>query len=162
MPTFLLNAIKAFYMEPNLTIPELRLRSFLKLLIFLSVVTLFFQIVPQWQPGFLVRILATCYLVLAGGSLLLGGLIIVLLMLAIGDMRRFSVLVRVLSLYFLAATVWAVLRWILKKDQGDVLVAPRAITLAIVTILLWLLFSLAQKARYGLSYLSVMQFQTLQ
>jgi len=148
-------------MEPTLTKSELRLRNFLKLLIFLSVAVLFFRFFPKWQPAFLIPILATAYQVLANGSLIAGGMVVLMLILATGDIRRFSVLMRVLSIYFLAATVWTVLHWLLKKDLDD-LIVPRAITLAVITIALWLSFSSAQKARYGVKYLSVMQFQTLQ
>lgn len=149
-------------MEPVLTTPERRLRSLLKFLLFVDVVMLFFHLFPQWTPDFLGVPAIIAYLAFASGSLVVGGLVGLLLILSIGDLRRFSALIRIINIYFAAALVWWVIHWISEEAEFGSPIADTTLTLAAFTLLLFLLFQWAGKGRYGLKYLSAMQFVTLQ
>ncbi len=149
-------------MAPVLTTAERRLRSLLKFLLFVDVVMLFFRLFPGWTPDFLDLPVAIAYLTLAAGSLVVGGLLGLLLILSIGDLRRFSALIRVINIYLAAALIWWVIRWISEEADFGSLVADTTLTLTVLTLLLFLLFQWAERSRYGLKYLSAMQFVTLQ
>lgn len=148
-------------MEPVLTTAERRLRSLLKFLLFVVVVVLFFQIFPQWIPKFLEEPLVIAGMVLGNGSVIMDGLLGLLLILSIGDIRRFSAIIRVINLYYAAMLIWLAILW-LKGDVYGNIVAATTISLAVVTILLFLLFQWAERQRYGLKYLNAMQFVSLQ
>jgi choline dehydrogenase-like flavoprotein len=149
-------------MEPVLTTAERRLRSLLKLLLFIDVVMLFFHLLPRWTPDFLDQPVAIAYLALAAGSTVVGGLAGLLLIVSIGDLRRFSALIRLINIYLAAALVWWTIRWISEEAELGSYIADTTLSLAVVTLLLFLLFQWAERQRYRLKYLSAMQFVTLQ
>jgi choline dehydrogenase-like flavoprotein len=151
-------------MNPTLAFAEIRLRSFLKLLLFVTVLVIFFHLFPKWVPSFLEGFARSGYAFLANNSMLQACLILLVLFLAIGDVRRFSPLIRLLQWFLLLAVVWSVIRWIWNKDlvTTESFYFWRLFAYSIVLVALWLFFRAAEKARYGLKYLSVQQFQTLQ
>jgi choline dehydrogenase-like flavoprotein len=150
-------------MNPSLSFAERRLRSFLKLLLFLILVSLFFHLVPKWLPSFLKGFAWNSYAIISNGSLLQVLLIILVLFLAIGDVRRFSALIRLFEWFLLFAVIWSAVSWLRNKGQAidQSSYFWRLLTYAIVLVAIWLFFRPAEKARYGLKYLSVQQFQTL-
>lgn len=151
-------------MNPALTNAEIRLRLFLKLLLFVILVIVFFHAFPKWTPAFLDETARHGYTIFANHSFLQAGLLLFVLGVSIGDIRRFGPLIR-LFLWFLGmAIIWSVINWIRIKnpDPTDTPYWVRALCYAIVLVTGWLLFRAAGKARYDLKYLSVQQFQTLE
>jgi len=134
------------------------------LLLLLSLAAIFFHLFPGWTPSFLKEPAWNSYTILSNGSLLQGALVVLLLILAIGDIRRFSVLVRSLLLFLVVAVLWSAAHWIWDKapGMGWPVFGPRTITYTLIGAVLWILFHAAAKARYGLKYLSPRQFQTMQ
>ena len=142
---------------------EINLKSFLKLLLIISVLVIFFHLFPHLAPRFLRSFVTNSYSILTVNSFLQGILIVVLLALTIGDVRRFSPLIRLFKWMLFVAAVWTATRWI----RGENAVAGtrylwQLLTYAIVLVILWILFRAAGKARYKLKYLSIQQFQTLE
>jgi choline dehydrogenase-like flavoprotein len=151
-------------MNPALAQAEIRLRLFLKLLLSLALLILFFHLFWKWTPGFLESFAANGYTLLTDHSFLQAGLIILLLILAIGDIRRFSPMIRMLLWFFGVCAVWSAIDWIRGKSlpAGEMAYPWRVLTYTILLVAGWLLARAAGRARYGLKYLSVQQFQTLQ
>ena len=142
---------------------EINLKSFLKLLLIVSVLVVLSHLFPHLTPGFLSNFTTNGYSILTVNSFLQGVLIVALLALAIGDVRRFSPLISLFKWMLFVAVVWTAIRWI----RGEKAVAGtgylwQLLTYAVVLVILWLLFRAAGKARYKLKYLSIQQFQTLQ
>jgi len=150
-------------MNRELVLAEKRLKAFLKLLIFISVLTLGLHFFPGITPAFLRPASANSYALLAGGSVLQGALIVLLLALAIGDVRRFSPLVRLFKWVLGIAVIWSAVRWLRGSPPSvGTTHIVQLVTYALVFAALWLLFRAAGMARYNLKYLSIQQFQTLQ
>jgi choline dehydrogenase-like flavoprotein len=151
-------------MSPSLTVAENRLRAFLKLLLFVSLLLtglhLFLALVPvSMKPA-----VQAGYGLVTNNSMLQAGLIILLLTLILSDIRRFSPLIQLLKLYLMLATVWALISWI-AKDQCRIAGAVYLLPLMVYVLLLaaiWYLLSKALKARYGLKFFTSQQFETLE
>ncbi len=150
--------------KPALQPAEINLKAFLKLLLFISLLTLFFRVFPSLTPAFLSRIETICYAVIAHNSFLQILLIIFLLTLSIGDTRRFSAVTGLLKWVLLIAALWALRNWI--RDKHSIIAGPFYIYQTLVygatSAVLWILSTAAGRARYGLQYLSIQQFETLQ
>jgi len=149
-------------MNPTLTFAELRLKVFLKFVFLLSFLATFFHLFPKSAPACLINIVNNGYAILSNNSILQAGLLLLFLLLAIGDVRRFSPVIRVLKLFLLIAVVWSAISWI--KHPGEYASFSFALLLAYLLALvsISMLFKYAEKARYGLKYLSIQQFQTLE
>ncbi|TSJ39361.1 GMC family oxidoreductase [Mucilaginibacter corticis] len=150
-------------MNSELTPEEKYLKSFLKFLLILSLLTLFFNFYPKLTPAFLGSLAGQAYVILSANSILQAFLIVLLLALAIGDVRRFSPLIRLFKWILGIAIIWTAIEWIRGKDApvGTTHLA-QVITYAVAFTGLWFLFRAAGIARYKLKYLSIQQFQTLQ
>jgi choline dehydrogenase-like flavoprotein len=150
-------------MKNELVPAEKSLKAFLKLLLVLSVITVFFHFFPRLTPAFLEAVVTNAYAVVSNGSILQVFLIILLLALAIGDVRRFSPLIRLFKWVLALVIIWTSVAWIRGREAtpGTSYLVELAVY-AIVFVTLWILFRLAGIARYNLKYLSVQQFQTLQ
>ena len=151
-------------MNTTLTPAETRLRMFLKLLLFISLLTIFFHVFIKSASPSLAEFSKNCFTVITHNSLLQGCLLVLLLFLVIGDIRRFSPLISLLKIFLMTAVVWSAIHWIKSKniDTGELKYSSQMFIYLFVLIVLWLLFRNAERARYGLKYLSVQQFQTLQ
>jgi len=150
-------------MNRELVLPEKRLKSFLKLLIIIAVLTLGLHFFPGITPAFLQTAEVNSYALLAGSSALQGVLIILLLALAIGDVRRFSPLIRLFKWMLGIAVIWTTVQWL--KGNAPATGTSHLVQLVTYTsifVFLWILFRKAGMARYNLKYLSIQQFQTLQ
>jgi len=151
-------------MNPALVLAENRLRAFLKLLLLITLLILLFHIFPKWTPGFLEGSARQGYTLLANHSFPQGAMLFILLALVIGDIRRFSVLLRLLIGFLIVGVIWCVINQVQGKtpDAGEMPYWTRATAYAVLLVILWLLFSAAGRARYGIKYLTVQQFQTLE
>jgi choline dehydrogenase-like flavoprotein len=151
-------------MNPSLVLAEKRLRTFLKLLLLLSLLVLFFHVVPKWTPAFLEGFAFHGYTLLANHSFPQGGMIVLLLVLVIGDIRRFGVLLRLLIGFLMIGVISCVVNWIRYKipNTGEMPYWGRGGVYLILLVTLWGMFGAAGRGRYGLKYLSVRQFQTLE
>jgi len=150
-------------MNTELVPAEINLKSFLKLLLILLLLTLFFHFYPKLAPSFLQFAAENTYAVISGNSILQAFLIVLLLALAIGDVRRFSPLIRLFKWILAVAIVWTSIQWI--RGQAPTPGTThlwQLITYSVVFVILWILFRVAGMARYNLKYLSIQQFQTLQ
>jgi choline dehydrogenase-like flavoprotein len=150
-------------MNYELVQAEINLKTFLKSLIIIAVLTMLFHFFPNIAPTFLELVLAKSYALLSGGSALQAFLIILLLALAIGDVRRFSPLIRLFKWMLGLAVIWTAIQWIRGVPSTNGI--THFWQLIIYTVLfaaLWILFRTAGMARYKLKYLSIQQFQTLQ
>lgn len=150
-------------MNRELVQAEKNLKSFLKGLIIIAALTVFFHFFPKLTPVFLTKAAANSYALLSGGSALQAFLIILLLALAIGDVRRFSPLIRVFKWMLGLAIIWTAIQWI--RGAAPTYGTTHLWQLIIFTVIfagLWILFRAAGMARYNLKYLSIQQFQTLQ
>ncbi|HEY4110729.1 GMC family oxidoreductase N-terminal domain-containing protein [Puia sp.] len=151
-------------MNPSLVREERRLRTVLKLLLFVCFLILLFHVFPKWTPGFLEGFAFHGYTIIANDSFPQGGLIALLLGLVIADIRRFGVLLRLLIGFLIIGTVWSAIGWIKDwvPDDGQMPFWVRTVVYAVLLVGIWILFSVAGKARYSLKYLTVQQFQTLE
>jgi choline dehydrogenase-like flavoprotein len=150
-------------MNSELVQAEINLKSFLKLILILSLLTIFFHFFPTVTPAFLQSVSENTYAVLSGNSVLQGFLVVLLLALAIGDVRRFGPLIRLFKWILAVAIIWTAIQWIRGKEAIDgTSHLWELATYTIVFVILWLLFRAAGIARYNLKYLSIQQFQTLQ
>lgn len=150
-------------MNRELVQAEKNLKSFLKGLIIIAALTVFFHFFSKLTPVFLAKAAANSYALLSGGSALQAFLIILLLALAIGDVRRFSPLIRVFKWMLGLAIIWTAIQWI--RGAAPTYGTTHLWQLIIFTVIfagLWILFRAAGMARYNLKYLSIQQFQTLQ
>jgi len=150
-------------MNSELVQPEKTLKSFLKLFLFLLVLTLFFHFFPKLTPAFLEVTASNMYAVVAENSPLQGFLIVLLLALSIGDVRRFGALIRLFKWILGLAIIWTVIQWARDRPStpGTNHVWQLA-TYVVVFVIIWITFRAAGIARYGLKYLSIQQFQTLE
>jgi choline dehydrogenase-like flavoprotein len=151
-------------MNPSLVLAEKRLRAFLKFLLFVSLLILLFHVFPKWTPGFMEGFAYHGFALLANHSFLQGAVLTLLLAMVIGDIRRFSVLLRLLIGFLVIGVIWSVVNWIRANApyEGDLPYWAKTAIYAVLLAILWLLFGAAGRARYALKYLSVRQFQTLE
>jgi len=151
-------------MNSSLVLAEKRLRTVLKLLLIGCFLVLFFHVFPKWTPGFLEGFVFHGYTIIANNSFPQGGLIALLLALVIADIRRFGVLLRLLIGFLIIGVIWSVAGWTRawEPDPGQMPFWARTIVYAVLLVGIWILFSVAGKARYDLKYLTVQQFQTLE
>ncbi|HVU57165.1 MAG TPA: GMC family oxidoreductase N-terminal domain-containing protein [Puia sp.] len=151
-------------MNPSLVLAEKRLRTLLKFLLLVSLLILFFHVFPKWTPGFLEGFAFHGYTLLSNQSFPQGGMVVLLLLLVIGDIRRFSVLLRLLIGFLMIGVIWSVVNWIRGNDPADggMPYWGRGSVYLVLLVILWVMFSAAGRGRYGLKYLSVRQFQTLE
>lgn len=151
-------------MNTVLTKAETRLRLLMKCMVIVSLLAIFFHVFKKWVPVFLQDAAANIYLLLAKGSLLQACLVVIIMVLAIGDIRRFSHLVRLLIWIAVIAALLSAITWIFYKnpDINWSSYAVKTFAYTIIAVLLGVFFHAAEKARFGLKYLSIQQFQTLQ
>lgn len=150
-------------MRSDLYPAERRLKMFLKLLLIVSLLTLFFRIFPRLTPHFLQSVVINSYAIIAGNSFMQSLLVTLLLALTVGDVRRFSPVIRLFKWLLLIATIRTAFHWIRGGVQPvGTNYLTQLISYAVAVVALWILFSAAGKARYGLKYLSIQQFQTLE
>ncbi|HEY2350045.1 MAG TPA: hypothetical protein VGH64_13575, partial [Puia sp.] len=151
-------------MQQALTQPEIRLRFILKSLLLISVVLIVFHVFPGWAPARFSDILNEGYWLFSNDSRVQAVMLVLLLMLVVGDIRRFNQIVRVFIIFLIIDLVFIILH-LLRNENTD---AEKNILYWSIGIDLVLLITLivcnraAGKARYNLKYLSVRQFQTLQ
>ena len=151
-------------MQQALTQPEIWLRFILKSLLLISIVLIVFHVFPNWSPERFSGILNEGYRLFSNGSMVQAVLLVLLLMLAIGDVRRFNQIIRVFTIFLIIDLAFTILH-LLRNENSD---AEKNIFYWSIAIDLLLLVILsvsnraAGKARYNLKYLSVRQFQTLQ
>jgi choline dehydrogenase-like flavoprotein len=151
-------------MQQALTLPEIRLKSILKSLLLISLLLIVFHVFPNWMPEKFAGILADGYRLFSNGSMVQATLIVLLLMMVIGDIRRFNPFVRVLMIFLIIDFIFAVIH-LFRNENTD---AEKNILYWSIGIDLLLLVVLtvcnraAGRARYNLKYLSVRQIQTLQ
>lgn len=81
-------------MQQALTQPEVRFRFILKSLLIVSLFLTLYHLFSNWRPYFFSNILHAGFILMSNGSMMQAVLIILLLMLVIGDIRRFGVIVR--------------------------------------------------------------------
>src|SRR5436189_293040 len=138
-------------MSSELENGEVNLKVFLKLLLLISLLTLFFHFFPHLTPSFLRPVATNSYAILTNNSSLQGILIALLLALAIGDVRRFSPLIRLFKWMLFISIVWTAIRWIRGENAtaGTTYLA-QLISYTAVLAAIWILFRLAGKARYKL------------
>ncbi|HZZ74695.1 MAG TPA: GMC family oxidoreductase N-terminal domain-containing protein, partial [Puia sp.] len=151
-------------MQQALTQPEIRLRFILKSLLLVSVVLIVFHVFPNWAPRRFSDILNEGYWLFSNDSRVQAIMLVLLLMLAIGDIRRFNQVVRVFIIFLIIDIVYTIIH-LLRNENTDaeknILYWSIAIDLALLVTLI-VCNRAAGKARYNLKYLSVRQFQTLQ
>src|SRR4030095_3483639 len=151
-------------MQQSLTLPEVRLRFFLKTLLIISLGLILFHVFPKWSPAFLSDILKSGYQLFSNGSKFQALLIVFLLVLIIGDTRRFGVLVRVFIACLFIDLIHTIVHLLRYKDPieaKNIFYWGIGVDLMLILVL-WILNRAAGRARYNLKYLSVRQFQTLQ
>ncbi len=153
-----------FNMTSVLTKAETRLRLFLKCLYLFALLAIFFHVFHRILPGAAQFRAEQVYQLMANGSLLQACLLVLILAVAIGDVRRFSHLVRLLTWIAAVAALLSVVAWIFFFNPAISTqhYLGRTILYVVVAVALALLFHAAEKARYGLKYLSIQQFQTLE
>jgi choline dehydrogenase-like flavoprotein len=150
-------------MQQALSIPERRFRFILKSMLIVSVVLTVFHLFPQWMPAGLAALLITGYGLFSNGSLVQATVILLLLGLLIGDIRRFHVIIRIFILFLFVDLISGVIHFLRDdNDEGvtNLLYWTMGVDVLLIGIL-WIANRAAGKARYDLKYLSVRQFQTL-
>ena len=151
-------------MQQALTQPEIRLRFILKSLLGISVILIVFHLFPGWQPERLSGILNDGYRLFSNGSMVQAVLILLLLGLIIGDIRRFNQIIRVFIVFLIVDLIFTILHLIrleYPETEKNILDWSIIIDLLLIAILV-ICNRAAGKARYDIKYLSVRQFQTLQ
>jgi choline dehydrogenase-like flavoprotein len=151
-------------MQQALTQPEIRLRFVLKCLLGISVVLIVFHLFPSWQPERFPGILDDGYRLFSNGSMAQAVLIVLLLGLIIGDLRRFNQIIRVFIVFLFIDLIFTILHLIrieYPETEKNMLDWSIVIDLLLICTLV-ICNRAAGKARYDLKYLSVRQFQTLQ
>jgi choline dehydrogenase-like flavoprotein len=150
-------------MNNALELDETRLKGVLKIMLILSVLVMFFHLVPALQPAFLNNAMANCYALLTNNSFLQGILVIILLALSVGDVRRFNPVIRLFKWMLIIAITWTIVNWIrgIEPVEGTSQLW-QLVTYSISLVLIWYFLRQAGKARYKLQYLSIQQFQTLE
>jgi len=151
-------------MNPSLVLAEKRLRTFLKFLLLISLLILLFHVFPKWTPAFMEGFAFQGFALLANHSFPQGAVLSLLLAMVIGDIRRFSILLRLLIGFLVIGVIWSAINWIRAMDphEGDMPYWAKTAVYAALLVIVWLLFGAAERARYALKYLSVRQFQTLE
>lgn len=150
-------------MKSSLEPAEVRLKLFLKIILFISIFTIFFHLFPFLTPAFLKNPAINSYALLTNNSLLQGILVTLLLALAVGDVRRFGPLIRLFAWMLAIAVVWTTIKWIRGQNApAGTHHLTQLITYVFLLAVLIVLFRTAGRARYNLQYLSIQQFQTLQ
>ncbi|GAC1661280.1 MAG: hypothetical protein NVS9B7_29210 [Flavisolibacter sp.] len=150
-------------MNPSLEPAEYLLKFYLKTITALSLLLTFFHLFPKLLPGFLSIVVPSGYLLLSNNSLVQAVLICLLLMLIVGDIRRFSPVIRLFKWILVFVVIGSIFK--IFKANGQPVQASFLINLivySILLLLLWILFRAAGKARYHLKYLNIQQFQTLE
>jgi len=151
-------------MQQALTQPEVRLRFILKSLLLISVALIVFHVFPNWMPERFSGMLSDGYRLYSNGSMVQAVLIVLLLMLVIGDVRRFNQIIRIFMIFLIIDLAFTILH-LVRNENSD---AEKNILYRSIAIDLLLLVVLtvsnrrAGRARYNLKYLTVRQFQTLQ
>ncbi len=82
-------------MQQALTQPEIRLRFIIKSLLLISVVLIVFHLFPNWMPERISGLLQDGYRLFSNGSMVQAVLLVLLMGLIIGDIRRFNQIIRV-------------------------------------------------------------------
>ena len=151
-------------MQQALTQSEIRLRFLLKSLLGISVVLIVFHLFPGWSPESLSGLFKDGYRLFSNGSMVQAVLIVLLLGLIIGDVRRFNQIIRVFIVFLIVDLIFTILhlaRIEYTDTEKNILYWSIGIDLLLIATLS-LANRAAGRARYDLKYLSVRQFQTLQ
>src|SRR5215831_13773721 len=106
-------------MNPSLVQAEKNLKAFLKFLLFVSLLILFFHVFWGLTPSFLEGFAFHGYTLLANRSFPQGAMIVLLLVLVIGDIRRFGVLLRLLIGFLIVGVIWSVVGWISNRVPAE-------------------------------------------
>jgi hypothetical protein len=141
-------------MQQSLTLPESRLRFLLKTILFVSILLTVFHFFPKWAPSFLSDISKSGWRLFSNGSTLQAALIIFLLWLIIGDLRRFGVLMRVFIAFLVVDLVVTIFHFTqFDYPNGEIRLAYWAVGLDILFIVVLLILNRsAGRARYNLKY----------
>src|SRR5580765_3975808 len=99
-------------MQQALTQPEIRLRFVLKCLLAISAVLIVFHLFPSWQPERFSETLDDGYRLFSNGSMVQAVLIVLLLGLIIGDLRRFNQIIRVFIVFLFIDLIFTILHLI--------------------------------------------------
>ncbi len=151
-------------MQQALTQPEVRLRFILKSLLLISVVLMVFHVFPNWMPERFSGILSDGYRLFSNGSMVQAVLLVLMLMLVIGDIRRFNQIIRIFIIFLIIDLVFTLLHLVRNENsdaEKNILYWSIAIDVCMLAVLT-ICNRAAGRARYNLKYLSVRQFQTLQ
>src|ERR1700693_1704773 len=105
-------------MQQALTQPEIRLRFILKSLLLISIVLIVFHVFPNWSPERFSGILNDGYRLFSNGSMVQAVLLVLLLMLAIGDVRRFNQIIRVFTIFLIIDLAFTILH-LLRNENSD-------------------------------------------
>lgn len=156
-------SIKILTMNNALELKETRLKGVLKLTLILSVLVFVLHFFPRLQPAFLGAAIANGYALLTNNSFLQGVLVIILLAISVGDVRRFNPVIRLFKWMLIIALGWTLVNWL----RGARPVAGtthfwQLLIYSLSLLLVWHFLRQAGKARYKLKYLSIQQFQTLE
>src|SRR3954463_16156553 len=99
-------------MNSQLEQAEIRLKLFLKGLLLVTLLTVFFHVFPRLTPAFIRPVILQSFAIIAGNSIVQGLLICLLLALSVGDVRRFSPVIRLLRWLLVFAIAWTTISWI--------------------------------------------------
>ena len=150
-------------MKSELFLAERRLKIFLKLLLIVSLLSVFLHIFPRFTPAFLLTPVINSYAIITNNSFIQGVLIIFLLALAVGDVRRFSPLIRLFKWLLFIALVSTIIHWIRGDDQpAGTTYLIKCIAYAVTLAALWILFIFCGNARFYLNYIFIRQFHIRQ
>jgi choline dehydrogenase-like flavoprotein len=151
-------------MQQALTQPEIRLRFIFKFLLLISVVLIVFHLFPNWVPERISGIMQDGYRLFSNGSMVQAVLLVLLMGLIIGDIRRFNQIIRVVIVFLIVDLIFTLLHLMRNTNtetEKNILFWSAGIDL-ILLVTLSVCNRAAGKSRYNLKYLSVRQFQTLQ
>src|SRR4029077_11428093 len=96
-------------MQQALTQPEIRLRFIIKSLLLVSVVLIVFHLFPGWMPAGISGLLQDGYRLFSNGSMVQAVLLLLLLGLIIGDIRRFNQIIRVLIVFLVVDLIFTII-----------------------------------------------------
>jgi choline dehydrogenase-like flavoprotein len=127
-------------------------------------VLIVFHLFPNWLPERYSGILQDGYRLFSNGSMVQAVLIVLMLVLVIGDIRRFSQIVRVFIVFLIVDLIFTILHLARNENtdaEENMLFWSMGIDMLLIVTLM-ICNRAAGKGRYDLKYLSVRQFQTLQ
>ena len=88
-------------MQQALTQPEIRLRFIIKFLLLVSILLIVLHLFPNWMPENISGMVQDGYPLFSNGSMVQAVLLILLMGLIIGDIRRFNQIIRVIIVFLI-------------------------------------------------------------